>query len=328
MDNFIEVSEQLKKGSLVILIDDVETHLSYLMGLAETVTGEQINLMTKIGKGLVYVCINNRKAKQLNLPLMTGKINGSKNFTVSIDHNTSTTGISAFERADTIKAITEKGSKPDDFKRPGHIFPLVYSDNRLLDHMGVVEASADLAKKLSNSSETTYLCEILNKDGGLPTNKEVLDLSHEYGIPSIKVTEIFKLLYNESICTFDGHVVHGQKLGRKLGFPTANLDLHTSNVHLKNGVYGVKVKCRGESYFGVMNTGVKPTLKNNMNKSYEIHILDFNHYIYGEVLNVEVKFFIREEKKFDSLNQLIQQIDKDIKKVQTKFELQKEVKIG
>jgi 3,4-dihydroxy-2-butanone 4-phosphate synthase len=328
MDKLAEVTEQLKKGDLVILVDDVETQSSYLMGLAEKVTGQHINLMTKIGKGLVYVCINNRKAKQLNLPLMDGKNNPSKNFTISIDHHTTTTGISAFERASTIKAVTNEDSNPEDFKKPGHVFPLVYSDYGMFDYMGVVEASADLAKISSSSSEITYLCEILNKEGGMATTKEVADISHEFAIPSINITEVFKSLYNDSICTLEGQVVHGQKLGRKLGYPTANLDLYTSNDCLRNGVYGVKVTWRGRSFFGVMNAGVKPTLNNNMQKSYEIHILDFNHLIYGEGINIEVKFFIREEKKFNSINQLIQQIENDIKEVKYKFELLQAVKIG
>lgn len=327
MSPFKEVIKQLKKGNLVILNDDVETHSSYLMGLAETVTGQHVNLMTKIGKGLIYVCINNRKAKQLDLPLMDGKNNPNKNFTISIDHHTTTTGISAFERANTIKAVTNEDSKPEDFKKPGHVFPLVYSDNGMLDYMGVVEASADLAKISSSSSDITYLCEILNKEGGVATIKEVADISKEYNIPTIKITEVFKSMYNVSICTLGGEVVHGQKLGRKLGYPTANLDLYTSKDCLRNGVYGVKVNWRGLTYFGVMNAGVKPTLNNNMQKSYEIHILDFNHSVYGEAINVEVKFFIREEIKFSSINQLTQQIENDIQKVKYKFELQQMVKI-
>lgn len=324
----MEITEQLKKGELVILIDDVETYSSYLMGLAETVTGHQINLITKIGKGLVYVGINNRKAKQLHLPPMNGENNLNKNFTISIDHHTNTTGISAFDRADTIKAVTNEEINPEDFKRPGHIFPLVYSDHGVLDHLGVVEASADLAKMCSGSSEFTYLCEILNKQGNMATLEEVAEISKEFGIPTIKITDVFKLMDNRSICTLAGEVVHGQKLGRKLGCPTANLDLYTNEDRLKNGVYGVKVKWQGQTYLGVMNAGVKPTINNHMQKSYEIHILDFNHSIYEEVINVEVKFFIREEKKFSSIIQLIQQIENDIQEVKYKFELQQGVEVG
>jgi riboflavin kinase/FMN adenylyltransferase len=97
---------------------------------------------------------------------------------------------------------------------------------------------------------------------------------------------------------------------------------------LKNGVYGVKVNWRGLTYYGVMNVGVKPTLNNNKQKTYEIHLFDFNHSIYGEEINVEVKFFIREEVKFSSISQLIQQIENDIKNVKYKFELQQMSKIG
>ncbi|WP_051348365.1 3,4-dihydroxy-2-butanone-4-phosphate synthase [Peribacillus kribbensis] len=323
-----EVKEHLKKGKLAILVDDADTQTSYLMGLAETVTGQHVNLMAKIGKGLVYVCLNNRKAKQLDLPLMTGKMNPSKNFAISIDHHTTTTGISAFERAITIKAVANEDSKPEDFRRPGHVFPLVYSDYGMLDYMGVVEASADLAKISSSFSDTTYLCEILNKEGGIAADQDVAEISHEFGIPSINITEVFKSLYKDPICTIDGQVIHGQKLGSKLGFPTANLELSTPSDSLRNGVYGVIVNWCGSSYFGVMNAGVKPTIKNNLKKTYEIHLLDFYNDIYGEKINVEVKFFIREEKKFNSLNQLVQQIETDIQTAKHRFELQQTVKIG
>jgi hypothetical protein len=124
--------KRLKSGELIIVIDDIETQTGYLMGLAEMVTAQNVNLMTKIGKGLVYVCIDDKKAKDLMLPLMDHS-NSSKNFTVSIDYKSTTTGISAFERCDTIKAMTTQEVKPDDFKKPGHVFPLVFSDNGILD---------------------------------------------------------------------------------------------------------------------------------------------------------------------------------------------------
>ncbi|PLS03144.1 riboflavin kinase [Neobacillus cucumis] len=162
----------------------------------------------------------------------------------------------------------------------------------------------------------------------MATIKEAVDISKEFNIPANKITEVFKLLDAVSICTLDGTIVHGQKIGGKLGFPTANLNLYTSKDCLKNGVYGVKVNLRGLTYYGVMNAGVKPTLNTNIQKTYEIHLFDFNQSIYGEEINVEVKFFIREEIKFSSINQLIQQIENDIMHVKYKFELQQMGKIG
>lgn len=111
-----------------------------------------------------------------------------------------------------------------------------------------------------------------------------------------------------------GTVVKGHQIGRTIGFPTVNLAIHTANKEkLKNGVYGVKVYHDEKAYYGVMNIGVRPTFKDGESTiSYEVHILDFHKDIYSEQLEVEVLFFIREEKAFQSKDQLIQQINLDV----------------
>jgi 3,4-dihydroxy-2-butanone 4-phosphate synthase len=318
----------LKNGDLIIVIEDLETHTSYLMGLAENVTAHNVNLMTKIGKGLVYVCMNSKRAKDLNLSLMYGE-NNVKNFTVSIDYKTTTTGISAFERADTIKAIIDHEAKPGDFKKPGHIFPLIFSENGILDRIGIVEATAEVAKMAGSFSGISYLCEILNTDGEVATQVDIMEISKQNNIPFIRISDLFKRKQNDFICTLEGEVVHGKGLGGKLGYPTANLQLLSPEHNLKNGVYGVKVYYQGCEYYGVMNAGVKPTFNYTPQvKSYEIFIFDFNRSIYSEKLNVEVKFFIREEKKFTTVNHLMSQIENDIREVKYKFDLLKGVMIG
>lgn len=320
-----EVLKTLIKGDLVIINDDLETQLSYLMGLADEVTGNKVNFMTQIGRGLVYVCISHYKAKKFNLPLMCSKHNSKKNFTVSIDFKSTTTGISTFERSDTIKALTDNNSTPEDFKRPGHVFPLIVSENGVLDYMGAAEASVDLARLCPGSSQITYLCEILNNKGDLAGQLEIDEISKMYNIPQIKITDLFKLRKSETICTLIGEVIQGNRIGNKLGYPTANLGFLTTDKLIKNGVYGVQVFHQGKEYLGVMNVGVKPTFNNpNQTKSYEIYILDFNYSIYGENLKANVKFFLRQEKKFNSLSELITQIEKDVEEVKYKFDLQKE----
>jgi 3,4-dihydroxy-2-butanone 4-phosphate synthase len=322
--------KRLKSGELIIVIDDIETQTGYLMGLAEMVTAQNVNLMTKIGKGLVYVCIDNKKARDLMLPLMDHS-NSSKNFTVSIDYKSTTTGISAFERSDTIKAMTTQEVKPDDFKKPGHIFPLVFSDNGLLDHVGIVEGAAEMAKMSGCSSNISYLCEILSLDGHVASQIDIMRISKEYGIPYITISDLVKQKQNHFICMLEGEVTQGQGLGGKIGYPTANLQLLSNfqGRELKNGVYGVKVYYQGTEYLGVMNAGVKPTFNhNNEEKSYEIYIFDFNRAIYNEKLSVEVKFFIREEQQFVSITHLISQIENDIKVAGYKFGLLKGVSVG
>ncbi|WP_445489793.1 riboflavin kinase [Niallia sp. 03133] len=109
---------------------------------------------------------------------------------------------------------------------------------------------------------------------------------------------------------FEGEVVSGRKLGRKLGFPTANIDVNIN--WLNNGVYGVSVKLDGSTYLGVMNIGVKPTVDSNLKRTTEIHLMDFKGNIYGEKISCNVIFPIREEKRFNSLEELKQQIKEDI----------------
>jgi len=113
--------------------------------------------------------------------------------------------------------------------------------------------------------------------------------------------------------SFIGKVVHGQKRGRTIDFPTANLELVEDYLDIKNGVYVVKVEYLGQAYTGVMNVGFKPTFfENKENHTYEIYLLDFNQMIYDITLGVEIIEFIREEKKFNSIDDLKRQISKDV----------------
>lgn len=108
----------------------------------------------------------------------------------------------------------------------------------------------------------------------------------------------------------EGKVIEGDKRGRKIGFPTANIDVICEN--LKYGVYGVEVFVLGNKYYGLMNVGFRPTFKDVKKKSFEVHILKFDKDIYEEEIGVEVLFFIRDEIKFSGVDELKIQIEKDI----------------
>ncbi len=114
---------------------------------------------------------------------------------------------------------------------------------------------------------------------------------------------------------FDADVIEGQKLGSKIGFPTANLNIQPSEIILKNGVYFVTVTINDKQFKGAMNIGLKPTIDTNSIKTIEVHILDFDSNIYNQYLNVEVIKYLREEQKFDSVNDLTKQINLDIKQI-------------
>ncbi len=120
--------------------------------------------------------------------------------------------------------------------------------------------------------------------------------------------------------TLNGKVVHGDKIGRTLGFPTANLEIEKYKLIPKNGVYVVKVQLGNESFKGLLSIGTRPTVTNSDEKRVEVYLLDFDQSIYGEILNLELIEFIREDMKFDTLEELVKQMNAD-KKFAEQFNL-------
>lgn len=117
-----------------------------------------------------------------------------------------------------------------------------------------------------------------------------------------------------------GTVVHGDKRGRTMGFPTANVSVAAPYLIGKNGVYGVRFKVDQQSYYGVMNVGIKPTFElEKKEKSLEVHILDFSGEMYGKEVEIEFLFYIREEQKFSGVEALIAQIQKDVEIAKKRF---------
>lgn len=205
--------------------------------------------------------------------------------------------------------------QPEDFRRPGHLFPLIGNNNGLLQRVDIVEAVLDLAQ-MTSSTRVGYICEVLNQEGKVASETEIRKISEEYGIPILHVSDVVNMRKNATLGTLIGKVIYGNQLGRKIGFPTANLDIHKEQVCLSNGVYGVKVIYDQRSFLGIMNVGVRPTInEDNTQVHYEVHIFDFDEMIYGEWLEVEVCFFLREEISFFGLEQLISQIKVDVELV-------------
>ncbi|WP_232699297.1 riboflavin kinase [Brevibacillus daliensis] len=115
-----------------------------------------------------------------------------------------------------------------------------------------------------------------------------------------------------------GRVVHGRQIGKKMGFPTANLIMCTAE-NIPFGVYGVRVMYQGRMLLGVMNVGTRPTFEDDSSVSYEIHLLGFSQMIYGEILEVEICFMLREERRFSSVKELVMQIEEDVRRAQQFF---------
>jgi 3,4-dihydroxy 2-butanone 4-phosphate synthase/GTP cyclohydrolase II len=169
--NISEIIKDVKAGKFIILVDDEDRENEGDMIIAaEKITPEAINFMTKNARGLICVPITEKRLNELNIPMMVGENTARHGtaFTVSVDAKIRgvTTGISAYDRAETIKAIIDPATKPQDLGRPGHIFPIRARDGGVLVRAGHTEATVDLAR-LAGLYPAGVLCEIMNEDGSM-----------------------------------------------------------------------------------------------------------------------------------------------------------------
>src|SRR3990170_3272870 len=193
LNSIAEAIEQLQAGKMIIVVDDEKReNEGALMIAAEKVSPEAINFMTKSARGLVCLVITQELAQKLNLYPMTLN-NTSKygcNFTISVDaKENTTTGISAFDRAETIKKIIAPKTKPEDLARPGHIFPLIADPKGVLKRMGHTEAALDLIK-LAGLYPAMVLSEILDEDGRIAKGPKLLEMAKKFGIKIVSVEDL------------------------------------------------------------------------------------------------------------------------------------------
>lgn len=189
-----EAIEDIKDGKMIVVVDDENReNEGDLIIAAEKATPENINFMTKFARGLICVPMTGERLKELKIEKMVNDNTDPKEtaFTVSIDHKDCTTGISAYERAMTIKKLIEKDTKADDFTKPGHIFPLVAKEGGVLKRAGHTEAAVDLAK-LSNTGDTGVICEIMNEDGTMSRVPELLEFSKKHNLKIITIADLIE----------------------------------------------------------------------------------------------------------------------------------------
>lgn len=191
MDTIESALKDLAAGKMIVVMDDEDReNEGDLICSAELCTPEMVNFMSSLGKGLVCVSITPERAKELELEVMV-KDNSALHetkFTVSVDyvHNT-TTGISAEDRAFTIRALANKDTKPSDLGRPGHIFPLISQPGGVLRRAGHTEATVDLMR-LAGLKPVGVLCEVINEDGTMARKPdlEVFAKKHDLKIITVK----------------------------------------------------------------------------------------------------------------------------------------------
>jgi len=193
-----EIVADLRAGKMVILVDEEDReNEGDLVLAADHVSAEAVNFMAKYGRGLICLTLTREHCQQLNLPLMV-RDNGTSmgtNFTVSIEAATGvTTGISAADRALTIKTAVAKNAKPSDLVQPGHIFPLMAQPGGVLIRSGHTEAGCDLAA-MAGCSPSAVICEIMKDDGSMARLPDLLEFAKEH---QLKIGSIADLIQYRS----------------------------------------------------------------------------------------------------------------------------------
>ncbi|EKB7628922.1 GTP cyclohydrolase II [Enterococcus faecalis] len=201
--NIQEAIEFLRKGKLIVVADDDDREAEGdLVGVANLVSPESVNFMVTFARGLICTPVSKQIADRLKLREMVKENTDSLGtaFTVSVDHQETSTGISAYDRAKTIEILAKKESVSEEFHRPGHIFPLIGKEGGVLERRGHTEAAIDLAK-LTNQSEVAYICEILNEDGTMARRPQLKQFAQKHKLPFITVEELVTYLNAEEPVT-------------------------------------------------------------------------------------------------------------------------------
>ena len=184
----------IREGRMVIVLDDEDReNEGDLICAAEKVTPQGINFMLKHGKGRICAAVLPQLAEQVDLPLMVHRQPDSYRtaFTITIDHVSSKTGITAAERAHTIRSLIAPGAQPSDFLRPGHVDPLIAKEGGVLRRAGHTEASVDLAR-LAGLHPSGVLCEVLDEDGDRATTGQLMEVAEKFELPIITIEQLIR----------------------------------------------------------------------------------------------------------------------------------------
>ena len=184
--------EDLRQGKLILVTDDPDReNEGDLICAAEFAITENVNFMATHGKGLICMPMSEEYVRKLRFPQMVqyNTDNHETAFTVSIDHVSTTTGISAAERSVTALKCVEEGAKPEDFRRPGHMFPLLAKKNGVLEREGHTEATVDLCR-LAGLKACGLCCEVMRDDGTMMRTPELMELSERYGLTFITIKDL------------------------------------------------------------------------------------------------------------------------------------------
>jgi len=197
-DKIEDAVEDIRKGKMVVVVDDEDReNEGDLVMAAQLVTPESVNFMAKYGRGLICAPLTEARTKELGIDIMVKENTEQMKtaFTVSVDHKSSKTGISAFERAKTIKELTNPDAKPSDFVQPGHVFPLVAKDGGVLKRAGHTEAAVDLAR-LAGLFPAGVICEIMNEDGTMARVPQLMEFVKIHNLKIITIADLISYRKN------------------------------------------------------------------------------------------------------------------------------------
>lgn len=189
-----EAVSELRKGKIIIVVDDPDReNEGDLICAARYATTENVNFMATYGKGLICMPMSSELTRRLDLRQMVSENtdNHSTAFTVSIDHISTSTGISAVERSVTALKCVDADAKPADFRRPGHMFPLEARKGGVLQRTGHTEATVDLMR-LAGLEECGLCCEIMREDGTMMRTAELMEFAAEHGLIIVTIADLIK----------------------------------------------------------------------------------------------------------------------------------------
>lgn len=189
-----EAIKDVQEGKMLILVDDEDReNEGDIIVAADKATPEVINFMVTHARGLVCTPMMGSRLDELEIQAMVTENtdNHETAFTVSVDHRSTSTGISAHERAATIAALIQEGSVAGDFRKPGHIFPLRYKDGGVLRRAGHTEGSIDLAR-LAGLCPAAVICEIMNEDGSMARIPELLEFAKKHDMKIVSIADLIE----------------------------------------------------------------------------------------------------------------------------------------
>ena len=239
-DGTRDIVDALRSGQMVVILDDEDReNEGDLVMVASKVRSEDVNFMARYGRGLICLTLTRGRCEQLRLPLMVGDTDRSQstNFTVSIEAAEGvTTGISAHDRARTIRAAVTPDARPEDLRQPGHIFPLMAQPGGVLTRAGHTEAGCDLAR-LAGFEPAAVIVEILNEDGSMARRDDLIRFARTHGLRIGTIADLieFRLAQEESV-----ELIHSMPVETEFGA----FELHCMEDHINREVHLALV--RGE----------------------------------------------------------------------------------